>query len=535
MKMSKRMNIITWLLLATVIIAGGIFALITKPSTSHAAGPTPVTNNVFSAPPNCTWYAWQRMHDQLGVDLQFHSGDNGYAYNWVNVLQSRQPYAAWSEKIGWVQVQFNTSPAVGDIAFVPKADGKYAYSSFGHVAYVEQLLGNGNFIVTGQDFSPPVGTHSSLWNLQDVQSHQHGAARFIHIIFSSPVTTHNPVAIKNHNGRMEVFQVGNSGQLYFQSQNSNGGWQGWHSLGGSWPGQPVVNVNADGRLEIFIVGNQGSTGGGLFHAWQTRAGDDTSWTGWQMLAGAWPAGNPAVALNNANELEVFMRGLNGNLYHEWQVSASNSGSYVGWNPMGGYWTTDPVVARNAGGSLLVFMVGTSTELYFSQRLRGGWSGWQSLGGSWPGQPAVILNASHKLEVFIVGNQGSAGGGLFHAWQISPESTSWTRWYMLPGAWHAGTPFVGRNSNGTMDVFLVGQGANPNNTALFHDYENPNTSWSGPQSLGGYWPGEASAAINLSGGLEAFMLGNSGEVYHMWENNAGYSASYSGWYTLGVPQ
>ncbi len=358
---------------------------------------------------------------------------------------------------------------------------------------------------------------------------------WLHMPNQGSEAVHNPVTIDNLDGRMEIFQVGSDGQLYYQSENGNGNWQGWQSLGGNWPNQPAVAINPDGRLEIFAVGDQGKSGGGLFHAWQTRAGDDTSWTGWQMMASAWPPGTPAVAMNSANELEVFMRGLDTNLYHEWQTSPGNSSSYTGWTPMGGYWTTDPVVGRNADGSLEVFMVGESTQLYYDQRLSSGWSGWQSLGGSWPGQPTVILNSSNELEVFIVGNQGSSGGGLFHAWQISPENTSWTGWNMLPGGWHAGSPFVAKNGNGTMDVFLVGQGEENNgNIALYHDYENPDGTWSGPQSLGGYWLGEPSVTTNLSGGLEAFMLGESGEVYHAWQNNAGDSSSYSGWYTLGTP-
>ncbi|HVB23412.1 MAG TPA: CHAP domain-containing protein [Ktedonobacteraceae bacterium] len=529
---------------STLLLISNSAMQVVHAATKRANDPGPtITSNPFQGPPNCTWYAWQQLHNTEGIDLQV----NGNAGDWANEIQNKQPYAAWAvTSQSWVQVQLNTTPVVGDIVVVPYADGKYAFTSDGHVGYVEQLLGGGNFNVSAQDFGASYGTYTTMWNLQDLQAHQNGAARFIHIVSGSSVSSsstsssssmHTPVAVKNIDGHMEVFMVGSDGQLYHTWEDQNGNWQGWQSLGGNWPGQPAIGVNGDGSLEIFIVGDQGSNGATLFHAWQQTPGDSTSYTGWQPMAGNWPAGTPAVTQNLSGGLEVFMRGMDGNLYHAWQNNPGDSTNYTSWYPMGGSWTTDPVVANNSDGTMEVFMVGESTQLYYNQENESGnWSGWQSLGGSWSNQPSVILNGSNELEVFIVGNQGANGASLFHAWQTSPESSNWAMnqyggWYNLPGNWPAGTPTVSLNSGGTMDVFLPCLGNQP---PLCHDYENADGSWSGPQQLGGYWPGDASSTINLPGGIEVFMLGYSGQIYHSWQNNAGDSSNYSGWYTLGTP-
>ncbi len=337
----------------------------------------------------------------------------------------------------------------------------------------------------------------------------------------------SPVVVRNKDGRMEVFAVGTDTQLYHKWEDSTGSWSNWTSLGGSWPGQPSVGMNADGHLEVFIVGGQGQSGATLFHAWQTSPGS-SSWTGWVALAGTWPTGNPAVSRNLAGGLEVFMRGQDTNLYHAWQSTPGNSSSYIGWQPMGGYWNSDPVVANNADGSLQVFMIGENRELYYNQESpQGAWSGWVSLGGSWPGQLAVTLNNQRELEVFVVGDQGPNEAYLFHMWQTSPGSSTWLSggWVNLPGYWPAGNPAVIQNAgNSLMDVFSPAD-----NGSLSHDWET--STWNGPQSLGGNFIGQPALAINLPGGIEVFMLGTDGQIYHTWETTPGDSSHYTSWYVL----
>ncbi len=342
----------------------------------------------------------------------------------------------------------------------------------------------------------------------------------------------SPVVARNADGRMVAFAVGSDNQLYTKQEDDNGNWSSWASLGGSWPGQPAIGLNTNGVMEIFIVGNQGPNGGTLFHAWQTSPGS-ASWTGWQPMDGLWPAGTPAVTnYPGGGGLQVFMRGVNTDLYTTWENTPGDSTSYSSWTPMGGYWNTDPVVAKNADGTMEVFMVGESKELYYNQEnIQGGWSGWQSLKGSWPGQPAVILNSQGELEVFIVGGQGPNEGTLFYAWQTSPESATWAfiapgSWYSVPGNWPAGNPAVMSNpGSNLLDVFSP-----QNNGTLSHDWQTT-SGWSGPQPLGGSLTGQPAVSINLGNGIEVFMLGTDGQIYHCWETTSGNSSQFSNWVVL----
>lgn len=179
-----------------LVLVGSLFGYSVQASPRvHAASldPTPVTSNPFSGPPNCTWWAWQHLHDTAGIDLQV----TGNAGDWANELQNDGAFAAWSESSqSWVQVQLNTQPmSIGDIVVVPQGDKKYAFTNDGHVAFVEQIGNDGTFQASAQDYNPPRDTYSTTWNTQDLQAHQNGGARFIHIIGGTSGGNSGPVSI----------------------------------------------------------------------------------------------------------------------------------------------------------------------------------------------------------------------------------------------------------------------------------------------------------------------------------------------------
>lgn len=333
---------------------------------------------------------------------------------------------------------------------------------------------------------------------------------------------HTPVTARDADGRVEVFAVGQDSQLWHNYEtNLNGNWSGWQSMGGNWPGDPAVALNNNGTLEVFIVGNQGPNGASLFHAWQTGAGSNT-WTGWNAMNGVWPKGIPSVVHNLASGLEVFMRGRDANLYHAWQCGGCSNG-WSNWYPMGGSWNTDPVVANSSNGGMEIFMVGGSTNLYYNQESSSGaWSGWVNMGGTWPVErPTITTNMANRLEVFMRGWNSN----IYHAWQTSPNSGTWTGWYAM-GASVTHNPVVAKNTDGRMELFVVG-----NNNSLYRQWENSQAAWSRWNNTGGSWSGQPAVTINLAGGLEVFMVGYSGQIYHAWQNGGGNSGSYSNWYSL----
>jgi hypothetical protein len=99
----------------------------------------------------------------------------------------------------------------------------------------------------------------------------------------------------------------------------------WESLGGKWPdgidGNDLKVVrNKDGRLEVFMVGNDKV----LYHRWQTKPGGSWNPT-WESLGGKWPDNSdPVVVVNTDGRIEVFMVGNDNVLYHRWQTKPGGS-------------------------------------------------------------------------------------------------------------------------------------------------------------------------------------------------------------------
>jgi hypothetical protein len=138
-----------------------------------------------------------------------------------------------------------------------------------------------------------------------------------------------PVLAANTQGRLELFIVGSDRALWHIWQTTpSGGWSDWTSHG-SPPGcqlninSPGMAAGADGRLELFLS----STDGQLWHIWQTTpSGGWSSWTSHgrpPQTDPTLPAGvqlTPAVALNSARRLELFVTGLDNSLWHIWQTA-----------------------------------------------------------------------------------------------------------------------------------------------------------------------------------------------------------------------
>jgi hypothetical protein len=139
----------------------------------------------------------------------------------------------------------------------------------------------------------------------------------------------------------------------------------WHSLEGGLTSGPLAIRNADGRLEVFVRG----TDGALHHIWQLTPGG--SWSGWACLGGGLSS-IPVAVRNMDGQLEVFVRGTDGALHHIWQLTPG--GSWSNWSSLGGVLTSDPFAVRNADGRLEAFVCGTDQALHHC---------WQSKpGGSW---------------------------------------------------------------------------------------------------------------------------------------------------------
>ena len=127
-------------------------------------------------------------------------------------------------------------------------------------------------------------------------------------------------------------------------------------------------------------------------------------------------------------MEVIHYGIYGRL-HQVAVHGLNGLLLVETSAPG----SSPAVAINSDGRLDAFVIGNGNFLYHIWQTSAGsstWSQWSSLGGNIaPGSsPAVAINSDGRLDAFVIGN----GNFLYHIWQTSAGSSTWSQWSSLGG-------------------------------------------------------------------------------------------------------
>ena len=321
------------------------------------------------------------------------------------------------------------------------------------------------------------------------------------------VITSNIAAIRNADGRLEIFARGTDNALWHQWQTApNNGWSGWASLGGVITTEPVVAQNLDGRLEVFARG----TDNAVWHQWQTAP--NNGWSGWASMGGIITS-NIAVGRNADGRLEIFARGTDNALWHQWQTAPNNGWS--GWASLGGVITSDPTIGRNLDGRLEVFVRGTDNAVWHKWQTapNNGWSGWASLGGVITSDIAVGRNADGRMELFVRGTDNA----LWHKWQTAANN-GWSGWASLGGVITSDTA-VGQNADGRLELFVRGT-----DNAVWHQWQTaPNNGWSGWASLGGIITSNVTAGRDADGRLEIFVRGSDFAVWHRWQ-----TAPNNGW-------
>jgi GH25 family lysozyme M1 (1,4-beta-N-acetylmuramidase) len=319
---------------------------------------------------------------------------------------------------------------------------------------------------------------------------------------------------------------------YFNSSVS-----GWNSDIANYNGQ---NPQTGGPWNV--CGSCAVWGSGVWTAWQfTSSGSVSGVSGnvdMDVLGGslaavtatstADPHINPCVARNSDGHMEIFAVNKSGVLQHNY----FGTGGWSGWISLSGYTfaaNTVPAVQMNADGRLEVFIIGTDGHLdhVYQQTASDStsWSGWSQINNAYTfTQTACVAantNQDGRIEVFIVGT----GGGLCHIYENSPgSSTSWSGWSQLGGSWDQNVCIsAGNDLDGRQEVFLIGNTGN-----LYHIYQTAiNAGWSGWASLGGTWSQTARTALtrNADGRLEIFIIGTTGSLYHAYQTVAN-----GGWYT-----
>jgi hypothetical protein len=150
-----------------------------------------------------------------------------------------------------------------------------------------------------------------------------------------------------------------------------------------------------------------------------------------------------------------------------------------------------------------------------------------------GTPSVGRNADGRLEVFMM--NGGFGGA--HIWQTAPGN-GWSEWseddLLISNQFEA--PSVAANADGRLELF---GGASLDGGTCTHQWQvAPNNGWipGGVWTLGGQLTSSPIVARNADGRLEVFARGTDGTVQHIWQDAPAYGAwagtKWSEWDQLG---
>jgi|GEM_PF-572235 len=417
------------------------------------------------------------------------------------------------------------------------ADNRTSVKGCGNQPSGEIVETKPNSVCTLDTWCTPYVDFFTSSGATDYSRQRTGAAFYKCRLFTSdyqPGLHANPCTATTADGRLEVFMVGNTGYLYHNYQTTPGGsWSGWIALSTSntWNvlATPAVGVNPDGRLEVCIMG----TDGRVNHTWQHTPGSSaaTNWASFTVFtssATALPTARIAIGNLANGQPDVFVIGTDGALYHNYVGSSG----WTGFTSLGGAWSqwADIAVGNESDGREDVFLIGNTGNLYNNWQTAPNdgtnWNGWNNLGGTLGDNVRTALgrNTDGRLEIFTV------NGAAYHNWELASNSpASWNGWSSLSGTWNnAAKPIVAPDQNGALELFLIG-----NTGYLYHNYEN-GSGWSGWLSLGGSFKQNVQpcVGVNQDGTLAVFSTTDTQTALFEAVQTSANSATWSGWTSLG---
>jgi hypothetical protein len=147
--------------------------------------------------------------------------------------------------------------------------------------------------------------------------------------------------------------------------------------------------------------------------------------------------------------------------------------------------------------------------------------------------AAERNSAGLIEAFGVDDAGK----VFHRWQLSPNSDSWSAWVDFGGPGTLSNApsaiSVTRMASGGLGVFGVNSGGQIFRRVEFALVNGSNGgTWSDWVSVDGTLT-TITAQTNGNGQIELFGMNGGGQMYHRWELAPG-TGNWSGWISLGSP-
>lgn len=197
----------------------------------------------------------------------------------------------------------------------------------------------------------------------------------------TPPGEHAPVSgpvVTNRDGKAQIFAKGGTGVLWTAVRNSESGdWEGWMNLGYPIYSEPVAVKNSDGRLQVFVLDVNG------FVTYKIQDESDDSFGEWTRISTTRSLAKIVVGVNVDGRVQVFGRSGD-HLYYAVQTLTSPN-LWQSWVDLGYPVTGDPTVVSAADGRLEVFIAGYQGAIYHRvQKVAGvnqgesDWTSWQRL-------------------------------------------------------------------------------------------------------------------------------------------------------------
>jgi C1A family cysteine protease len=279
-------------------------------------------------------------------------------------------------------------------------------------------------------------------------------------------------------------------------------------VGAPVAGAPAVTAQNANSLDLFVRG----TDNALWYKYWTG----TTWTAATSLGGVLTS-SPAATSPGNGTIDVFVRGSNGALY---QKTTTNGGSsWSNWSSLGGQLASGTGPAADARGpnSLDVFVQGTDNALWYTHWNGATWSAWKSLGGTLTSSPAATSPGNGTIDVFVRGSNGA-----LYQKTTTNGGSSWSNWSSLGGQLASGTgPAADARGPNSLDVFVQGT-----DNALWYTHWNGAT-WSAWKSLGGTLTSSPAATSPGNGTIDVFVRGTDNGL---WEKT--YNGVWFGWTSIG---
>ena len=277
------------------------------------------------------------------------------------------------------------------------------------------------------------------------------------------------------------------------------------------------------RLDVFVRGSDNK----MWH----KAWNGSQWSAWQDRGGYLHSA-PAAVSWGLNRIDCFVRGKDGSgkyvLYHKWL----DGSTWSGWDgspgrPAGAAAedaTADvevasaPAVASWAPGRLDVFIKGSDNALWQRTRVGSTWSKWKNLGVFLHSGPAAVSVAPNRIDCFVRGRSGVP----FILYQKTFDGQTWSGWIghgNPPLVEPASAPAVSSWGANRLDVFMRGT-----DNALWRrawDGDGPGNGWGAWERIAGNFIDDPAAVSWGTNRIDCFVRGKGAEsrMSHLYSDSS----------------